>query len=208
MRETDTSKAVGVFATMRTRLKKHRIKLRGWVCSVSRQKSRWPQQSSLHISLAAAAVNRCDVTATIWLYRPPRYLGLFAVSSSDLLRGLSHWVAPPHDETPRTLPPKMLKRYVPISCTTIKVNFWWPQDVHKHLLIPPTQSLVHLALIRHPLLVPRNGWRIWWRWQVKLSWLPGSWCLTRHRALTHYSGRVTQICVFNTVKLGTSASSP
>jgi len=25
--------------------------------------------------------------------------------------------------------------------------------------------------------------------------------------LTHYSGRVTQICVFNTVKLGTSASS-
>jgi len=27
------------------------------------------------------------------------------------------------------------------------------------------------------------------------------------RLLTHY-GRVTQICVFNTVKLGTSASSP
>jgi len=26
--------------------------------------------------------------------------------------------------------------------------------------------------------------------------------------LTHYSGLVTQICVFNTVKLGTSASSP
>ena len=26
--------------------------------------------------------------------------------------------------------------------------------------------------------------------------------------LTHYSGRVTQICVFNTVKLGTSAISP
>jgi len=26
--------------------------------------------------------------------------------------------------------------------------------------------------------------------------------------LTHYSGRMTQICVFNTVKLGTSASSP
>ena len=26
--------------------------------------------------------------------------------------------------------------------------------------------------------------------------------------LTHYSGRVMQICVFNTVKLGTSASSP
>jgi len=26
--------------------------------------------------------------------------------------------------------------------------------------------------------------------------------------LTHKSGRVTQICVFNTVKLGTSASSP
>jgi len=26
--------------------------------------------------------------------------------------------------------------------------------------------------------------------------------------LTHYSGRVTQICVFNMVKLGTSASSP
>jgi len=26
--------------------------------------------------------------------------------------------------------------------------------------------------------------------------------------LTHYSGRVTQICVFNTVNLGTSASSP
>ena len=26
--------------------------------------------------------------------------------------------------------------------------------------------------------------------------------------LTHYSGRVTQICVFNTVKLDTSASSP
>jgi len=26
--------------------------------------------------------------------------------------------------------------------------------------------------------------------------------------LTHYSGRVTQNCVFNTVKLGTSASSP
>jgi len=26
--------------------------------------------------------------------------------------------------------------------------------------------------------------------------------------LTHYSGRVTQICVFNTVKLGTAASSP
>jgi len=31
---------------------------------------------------------------------------------------------------------------------------------------------------------------------------PSSW------PLTHYSGRVTQICVFNTVKLGTSASSP
>ena len=28
-----------------------------------------------------------------------------------------------------------------------------------------------------------------------------------HRSLTH-CGRVTQICVFNTVKLGTSASSP
>ena len=27
-------------------------------------------------------------------------------------------------------------------------------------------------------------------------------------SLTHNSGRVTQICVFNTVKLGTSASSP
>ena len=27
-------------------------------------------------------------------------------------------------------------------------------------------------------------------------------------SLTHYSGRVTQICVFNTVKLGTSASYP
>ena len=27
-------------------------------------------------------------------------------------------------------------------------------------------------------------------------------------SLTHYSGRVTQICVFNTAKLGTSASSP
>jgi len=26
--------------------------------------------------------------------------------------------------------------------------------------------------------------------------------------LTHYSGRVRQICVFNTVNLGTSASSP
>jgi len=26
--------------------------------------------------------------------------------------------------------------------------------------------------------------------------------------LTHNSGRVTQICLFNTVKLGTSASSP
>jgi len=26
--------------------------------------------------------------------------------------------------------------------------------------------------------------------------------------LTHYSGRVTHICVFSTVKLGTSASSP
>jgi len=26
--------------------------------------------------------------------------------------------------------------------------------------------------------------------------------------LTHYCGRVTQICVFNTVKLGTSVSSP
>ena len=29
-----------------------------------------------------------------------------------------------------------------------------------------------------------------------------------YRVLTHNSGRVTQICVFNTVKLGTSASSP
>ena len=28
------------------------------------------------------------------------------------------------------------------------------------------------------------------------------------RLLTHCSGRVTQICIFNTVKLGTSASSP
>ena len=31
---------------------------------------------------------------------------------------------------------------------------------------------------------------------------------TENALLTHYSGRVTQICVFNTVKLGTSASSP
>ena len=29
-----------------------------------------------------------------------------------------------------------------------------------------------------------------------------------HTQLTHNSGRVTQICVFNTVKFGTSASSP
>ena len=29
-----------------------------------------------------------------------------------------------------------------------------------------------------------------------------------HSVLTHYSGRVTQICVFNTVKISTSASSP
>ena len=34
-------------------------------------------------------------------------------------------------------------------------------------------------------------------------------CLTAGvNLLTHNSGRVTQICVFNTVKLGTSASSP
>ena len=33
-------------------------------------------------------------------------------------------------------------------------------------------------------------------------------CITSFYSLTHYSGRVTQICVFNTVKLGTSASSP
>jgi len=34
-------------------------------------------------------------------------------------------------------------------------------------------------------------------------------CIYRaENVLTHYSGRVTQICVFNTVKLGTSASSP
>jgi len=32
--------------------------------------------------------------------------------------------------------------------------------------------------------------------------------LWRTIVLTHNSGRVTQICVFNTVKLGTSASSP
>jgi len=32
--------------------------------------------------------------------------------------------------------------------------------------------------------------------------------VTFQSALTHYSGRVTQVCVFNTVKLGTSASSP
>ena len=120
----DTSKAVGAFRDYANDPKKHRIKLQSWLCSVSRQESLWPQQSSLHISLAAAAVYRCDVTATIWLYRPPRYLGLFAVSSSDLLPGLSHWVAPLYDLTPRTLPQKMLKRYVPISCTAIKVNFW------------------------------------------------------------------------------------
>jgi len=30
----------------------------------------------------------------------------------------------------------------------------------------------------------------------------------REFLLTHYSGRVMQICVFNTVKFGTSASSP
>ena len=30
----------------------------------------------------------------------------------------------------------------------------------------------------------------------------------RGTSLTHYSGRVTQICVFDTVNLGTSASSP
>jgi len=46
-------------------------------------------------------------------------------------------------------------------------------------------------------------------------WLRGSWHVYTKYAhvytgcyLTHYSGRVTQICVFNTVKLGTSASSP
>ena len=35
-------------------------------------------------------------------------------------------------------------------------------------------------------------------------------CLQSYQitVLTHNSGRVTQICVFNTVKLGTSASSP
>jgi len=32
--------------------------------------------------------------------------------------------------------------------------------------------------------------------------------LSLPNTLTHYSGRVMQICVFNTVKLGTSASSP
>jgi len=96
-RWTRQTKAVGAFRNYANAPKKHRIKLQSWVCSVSRRESRWPQQSSLHISLAAAAVYRCDVTATIWLYRPPRYLGLFAVSSSDLLPGLSHWVAPPYD---------------------------------------------------------------------------------------------------------------
>ena len=37
-----------------------------------------------------------------------------------------------------------------------------------------------------------------------------SYCLFNRNVgtLTHNSGRVTQICVFNTVKLGTSASSP
>jgi len=93
----NTSKAAGAFPDYANTPKEHRIKPQTWVRSVSRQESLWPQQSSLHISLAAAAVYRCDVTATIWLYRPPRYLGLFAVSSSDLLLGLSHWVAPPYD---------------------------------------------------------------------------------------------------------------
>jgi hypothetical protein len=36
----------------------------------------------------------------------------------------------------------------------------------------------------------------------------GMWKLRTEISLTHYGGRVMQICVFNTVKLGTSASSP
>jgi len=40
-------------------------------------------------------------------------------------------------------------------------------------------------------------------------WYRGVYMTVLHGdTLTHNSGRVTQICVFNTVKLGTSASSP
>jgi len=48
-------------------------------------------------------------------------------------------------------------------------------------------------------------WHVQFDTQFTIDTLHGP---TVHGILTHYSGRVTQICVFNTVKLGTSASSP
>ena len=43
------------------------------------------------------------------------------------------------------------------------------------------------------------------RWRLDILFYRPEWSEV---LLTHNSGRVTQICVFNTVKLGTSASSP
>ena len=65
--------------------------------------------------------------------------------------------------------------------------------------------LLVISFLAFAKFLPSRWLSLWPRSHLKLQCVPLS--PIHAKALTH-CGRVTQICVFNTVKLGTSASSP
>jgi len=88
------------------------------------------------------------------------------------------------------------------ECTSLPSKHRHWQSERQHYLRDVVRTTCGRVSYKHvrfskPNIVPRRIFG------SKRDEVTGEW-----RKLTHYSGRVTQICVFNTVKLGTSASSP
>jgi len=90
---------------------------------------------------------------------------------------------------------------------------------HHAPTVKPEAATATVELLMMDGRMPETCWAVHKRQIIKLEkllhlvgWFEFDFCAlsasTKHMQLTHNSGRVTQICLFNTVKLGTSASSP
>jgi len=93
-----------------------------------------------------------------------------------------------------------------------KSYFW--NKVFK-CLMPNYVTIVHL----YTLLLAQRPWHkqlqsrpskpfCFWLWGIPFTYKKINWMRSIYSISLTHGGRVTQICVFNTAKLGTSASSP
>ena len=94
-------------------------------------------------------------------------------------------------------------------CADVSFSFWkFSSRYCLVLVISRMSSAYAIHCFRRVVIFPLSS--------MKISLTFIKVCVTFHTQmnniavpiLTHYSGRVTQICIFNTVKLGTSARSP